>query len=307
MRTRGHSATRGMLTAAALGLGCITAQGQVQQAIAPMWSPDGGRIAFSSNRTGNWEIYVVDLATGVVDRITHDPATDLSPAWSPEGTHLVFESDRDGDHELFRVEVETGEVTQLTHFDETRDGRPQFTPDGRSLYFHSMRGPRVGRYDTDIYVMSLDRPQIVRLVDGVGGDSYAAWHPSGDVVLFGSNRDGPWEIYRISTTGGGREKLVATTGDNAANYPSFAPDGTRFVHQLVTETGSDLFVVDLETGASLNLTHTPDLYELHPAWSPDGDAIAFTVRKGETEGPGDLMLIAPDGAARRLVPLHFRD
>lgn len=280
---------------------------QVQGAVAPMWSPDGGRIAFASNQAGNWDIYVIELSSGAIRAVTDHPAADQNPAWSPDGLQLVFESDRDGDYELFITDLESGRTSQLTHFDATREGRPQFTPDGRNLYFHSMRGPRQGRYDTDIFVMSLDRPSIVRLVDGVGGDSYAAWDPRGAFILFGSNRDGPWELYRIASTGGGREKVVATSGDNAANFPSFAPGGERFVHQLVTEKGSDLFVVELDSGVSVNITGTPELYEVHPAWSPQGHAIAFSVRYGESEGPGELTLIAPDGTDRRTVPLRFPD
>ena len=62
----------------------------------PSWSPDGRRLAFTSTRDGNEEIYVHDTDNGALTRVTFDPARDRDPAWSPDGTRLVFESLRDG-------------------------------------------------------------------------------------------------------------------------------------------------------------------------------------------------------------------
>jgi hypothetical protein len=62
----------------------------------PAWSPDGKRIAFASNRDGNWEIYVVNANGGPITRLTDHPETDSSPLWCPDGRHIVFQSRRDG-------------------------------------------------------------------------------------------------------------------------------------------------------------------------------------------------------------------
>lgn len=70
--------------------------------IALNWSPDGGSLAYMSNHTGNWEIYLVNTSGGFV-QITDDLASDGLPAWSPDGVHLAFVSNRDGSWGLYIV------------------------------------------------------------------------------------------------------------------------------------------------------------------------------------------------------------
>ena len=59
------------------------------------WSPDGGMLAYMSNGTGNWDVYLLSITGGVV-QLTDDPAADGLPAWSPDGSGLAFASNRDG-------------------------------------------------------------------------------------------------------------------------------------------------------------------------------------------------------------------
>jgi membrane protein DedA with SNARE-associated domain/Tol biopolymer transport system component len=78
------------------------------------WSPDGSRLAFTSIRDGNVEIYVMkDDGSGVL-RLTNDPADDLMPAWSPDGTRLVFQSNRDGNWEIYTTNVDGTGLSNLT-------------------------------------------------------------------------------------------------------------------------------------------------------------------------------------------------
>lgn len=78
-------------------------------------SPDGARIAFASNRDGNWEIYSIGTTGQGEVRHTNNPATDDAPTWSANGLQLAFASDRDGDFEIFTLDVQTNAATQLTN------------------------------------------------------------------------------------------------------------------------------------------------------------------------------------------------
>src|SRR5262245_38374098 len=80
----------------------------------PVWSPDGRAIAYYSNETGNFEVYVLDLASHRTRRITDDKGYDGSPAWLPDG-RLSFASDRDGDFEIYVVKSDGSELRQITH------------------------------------------------------------------------------------------------------------------------------------------------------------------------------------------------
>jgi len=79
-------------------------------------APDGG-LAFSSNRSGNYEIWTQDK-DGNLRQITNDPAMDGKPGWSPDGTSLIFESTRSGQPELWRVGADGSELQQLTRHEQ---------------------------------------------------------------------------------------------------------------------------------------------------------------------------------------------
>jgi TolB protein len=80
----------------------------------PAWSPDGDRLAFASNRDGNWEIYVMNRDGSGEVRFTQHFAQDWQPTWSPDGRSIAFASNRGGDFDLYVLDVVTGEVTRLT-------------------------------------------------------------------------------------------------------------------------------------------------------------------------------------------------
>ena len=67
---------------------------------APRFSPDGGKVAFSVERGGNSDIFVMDLRNHATSRLTADPAIDTSPSFSPDGSQVVFNSDRSGSPQL---------------------------------------------------------------------------------------------------------------------------------------------------------------------------------------------------------------
>jgi TolB protein len=80
---------------------------------APAWSPDGTQVAFVSARAGNWELYLVEIATGQERRLTEDPAVDIAPIWSPDGKQIAFLSDREGVWAVYILEIKSGQVHKI--------------------------------------------------------------------------------------------------------------------------------------------------------------------------------------------------
>lgn len=115
----------------------------IDEVFHPAWSPDGSQLAFSGLAGGYSNLWVLELASGAVRKLTDDAFADLQPAWSPDGRRLVFATDRFstsldtlqfGEYELAIMDVATGRSTRLTTFEGARHISPQWGRDG-SIYF----------------------------------------------------------------------------------------------------------------------------------------------------------------------------
>ena len=103
---------------------------------SPSWSPDGEKIAWSSNRTGNYDIFAMDRDGGNKGNLTNHNKEDKDPEWRPPwGAKIVFSSDRDGDGEIFLMDANGGNVTQLTNNTFVWDGNRTWSPSGKELAF----------------------------------------------------------------------------------------------------------------------------------------------------------------------------
>ncbi len=91
------------------------------------WSPDGRRIAFTSDRDGNAEIYVMNADGSGQTRLTDNSAWDDAPQWSPDGKRIAFESDRDGDDEIYVMNADGSGQTNLTN-NSAYDAGPHWSP-----------------------------------------------------------------------------------------------------------------------------------------------------------------------------------
>jgi len=118
----------------------------------PTWSPDGGRIAFASDRDGNWDIYVMNADGSSVTNLTNNTSTERYPTWSPDGSRIAFSSDRDGNDEVYVMNANGTGVVRLTNHGAT-DYQPAWSPDGTKIVFTSHRD---GNHE--IYVMTLPAP-----------------------------------------------------------------------------------------------------------------------------------------------------
>lgn len=142
----------------------------------PAWSPDGARIAFSRGfATGDvGDVYLLDLTTHRVSRVTLSPAYDHQVAWSPSGRRLVFERDFDHSSSIFTVRPDGTDLQRLTRGGYFDTG-PAWAPDGRLIVFGSDRG---GGFLDDLWVIHPDGSDLHRLLGlGNASEGFPDWQP----------------------------------------------------------------------------------------------------------------------------------
>jgi Tol biopolymer transport system component len=154
---------------------------------APKWSPDGTRITYSSNQTGNWEIYVMNADGSNQHQITDNPARDEYSAWSPDGTTIAFGSDRDGHRNreaaIYLMNADGSNVRRITWL-ESMDAVPSFSPDGTKLTWVDSACDSGGCGPSHVYVGNLDGTGVRRLTQGATNDWNPVFSPDGTKVAF---------------------------------------------------------------------------------------------------------------------------
>jgi Tol biopolymer transport system component len=253
----------------------------------------GGRIAFTSNRDGNDEIYVMNADGSGVTRLTDNPAADEDPAWSPDGTRLVFTSTRDGNYDLYVMNADGSGVTRLTT-DPSRDESPAWC--GRRIAFESDRDlPQF----PDIYVMNDDGTGVTRLTAGAAFDKQPAWSPTCDRIAFTTDPSGNVEVYVMNADGTGVTRLTNSVGYD--QDPAWSPDGTRIAFTSSRDSDKppipydlrEIYVMNADGTGATRLTHTDaSRWNWNPAWSADGSQIAF---ESNLDGDFEINVMNADG------------
>ena len=158
----------------------------VEDAIQPAISPEGERLAFTTHRDGNLELYVMDVGGRNLRNLTRHEGHDAHPSWSPDGSRIVFESNRFGNFDICIIEVANGEVVNVTDH-PALDRQPAWSSDGSEIAFVSNRDGKVS-----IYRMAADGTDVTRLSSEHDGDWKPAWSPDGRSLCFVSSRPEPF-------------------------------------------------------------------------------------------------------------------
>ena len=241
---------------------------------SPVWSPDGERIAFSSNA----DIYIMPANGGNRRKLTNNRHGGWSPSWSPDGKRIIFVSERDDNEDIYVMDIDGGNQRNLTK-DHHDDAVPSWSPDGKHIAFVSYRGDDSG--GIDIYVMDANGGNRRNLTKSFDRTAWKpSWSPDGKRIAFVSavRGDEP-EIYVMNINDGIPQKIT----DNRwlDNDPSWSPDGKRIAFS--SKRGPDwnqrngdwdIYVMDTDGGNIQNLTNNPLAYDSQPAWYSPAFAVA---------------------------------
>jgi Tol biopolymer transport system component len=165
--------------------------------LSPAWSPDGLRIAFAGlTLAGYSDLYLLDLPSGRLDRLTQDRYEDRDPSFAPDGRQLVFSSDRtatgpDGGRNLFVLDLDSRAVRYLT-YGPWQDDSPRWdSTTGRIIFTSDRRGV------FDVY--TVDSTGAGRRESAVPGGAFdAVWVPSRGKYVFGGFEGLSYNVYALS-------------------------------------------------------------------------------------------------------------
>lgn len=263
----------------------------------PLYSPDGKKLAFISNRTGNGDIYLLTLATGDLKRLTFDDANDQLDAWSHDGKWLYFSSsskDIAGMNDVFRVNSEGGTPMQISADRYASEFFSAPSPDGKALAF-AARGISSGQWwrkghshidETEIWLMH-DGGKYEQLTDRGAKQHWPMWSADGRTIFFTSDRSGAQNIWS-KPIGNGQPKQITKFKDGRVLWPTISYDGKTIVFErnfaiwkLDTASGNAAEVPITRRGAPIgpnidHLTLNNGFSDL--ALSPDGKKVAFAAR-----------------------------
>ncbi len=243
----------------------------------PKVAPDGTKIAFVSDRTGPYDLYVMNIDGSGLKSLTSNSARETSPSWSPDGRSIAFgiETVSLRESDIWVMSADGGKQVNLTK-SPGYDTRPAFSPDGTRIAFCSNRGAGF-IYNFDIWVMNADGSDARRLTDYAEYDSDVTWSPDGKRLAF--TRAMPDKQFDILVINADGTNLINLT--NTAKFdetvPAWSPDGRRiaFASTRDSQNGNyNIWVMDAD-GANPRMVTTPSGHNYEPAWTPDGRRLVF--------------------------------
>jgi Tol biopolymer transport system component len=259
------------------------------------------RVAFTTNRDGNDEIYTVNANGSIAIRLTNNTSTDAQATYSLDGKKIAFMSERDGNFEIYVMNADGTGQTRLTN-DPAFDVRPAWSPDGNKIVFMSNRG---GNFDIfSVFADGIGGVQ--QLTNNPASDTDPSFSPNGSTIAFMSNRDTPNpQIYTMSANGLNQTRLTNTGFQEV--HPRFSRNGQKiaFARHVLDNTGFNLQIHVMNANGTNAVALTSAGANSNPVFSADDKRIFFNSNR---DGNNELYSMAVDGSNQvRMTGNTFSD
>ncbi|MCA1566087.1 MAG: hypothetical protein LC803_10715 [Acidobacteria bacterium] len=194
------------------------------QGFQPSFSPDGKQIVFGRRAgTGsNTAIMVINDDGTNLRQITATGVQDSGPTWSPDGTKIAFQTNRTGLRQIFTMNPDGSNQTRISD-GLSNDTLPAWSPDGTKIAF--TKTPLGLNMTSDVWLFNPDGSgQMPLTLTPTSNDTFPTWSPDSTMIAFQTDRDGNWEIYKMTSAGAIQTRL--TNHAAADTDPTWSPDGS---------------------------------------------------------------------------------
>ena len=223
----------------------------------PSLSNNGEMVYFVSNRTGQFEVYSLNLISNATIQLTNQIGNPSAPGLSPDGSLVVFALKNDDGQSIWLTGVDGKDPYPITD-EQWNEIDPSWSPDGRQIAIAAVRGGYV-----ELFTLKPDGSeirQVTKGVYGIGGRN--SWSPDGSKLVFYAGPKGDRDIYIVEITSG--EITQLTHGGNNTG-PCFSPDGQWIAFSSSRNGDHDVFVMRLDGSQVTQLTDN-DYDDWQPRW-----------------------------------------
>jgi len=270
----------------------------------PHWSPQGNKLAFSSDRYDNFDVFLLDFETNRIEQLTYFTNTDRVSGWMPDGQSVLFSSNRDFYYhrlpQTYQVSM-NGETPELLIPEFGFYGK--VSPDGNCFAFvlgrndWERKGYR-GSSNMDIWLYEFASEEYTQLTDFNGTDMNPLWSPDSETIYFVSDRDGMKNLWQMNRDGTGKRQLTSFK-DNGVLFPNISDNGSVIAFErdfrLWTYSTKSGEMQELDIRLPLDFISNPIEYKTFTgdadefALNAKGNNLAFAVR-------GEIFAMKEDGA-----------
>jgi Tol biopolymer transport system component len=265
----------------------------------PSVSPSGSLIAFASNRTGSYQIWLVNTKGSTVTRLTDSDGAKSDPQWSPAGNMIAFLSASSSLTSLWTINTDGSELAMVSLMGQSVQDFA-WNPSTGMLAYDSYAN---GKWTISMAKIGLTP---IQLVNDTSNSMYPSWNPNGKYLVYSSDRNGNFDIFVQNIATGAESMVTMSQGDNLA--PRFSPNGEQLLF-MSNRTGVwSIWTQDVNGSAPVNLLDQSQEFRLPPwspvvdlfanaQWSPNGLSVLFV--SSVVSGIQDAFVIQPNA----LVPV----
>ena len=234
--------------------------------VDPLVSPDGKHLAFASDRTGSYNIFLLTFGKAGVVQLTQSKKDDRHPSWTPDSKTLLFNSKRTGAGDLYEMAYDgSSGFLQLTD-------RPDIeryacsAPRGAGILFATCPKKTI-QFKNKMDIVSAEDRGAANQARRLGEGDEPRFSPYGSKIVFISKRTKNWDVWIMNADGGLQTQLTTDRKDD--ENPCFSPDGKQIVFASNRTGNYELWVMGVDGSNQRQLTSDP-ADNTQPCWSVGG-------------------------------------